>query len=284
MHELNLLDETLDLNQSPSYHLSIQVSPDGFSFVILDLVRNKYVALRHYDLEPGLPPDRYLDRIEEIIEKDDFLGTEFKSVYLLCPSARYTLVPAPLFRKDRLKLYFSFNHPMEELDELHYNSLRNANAYLIYALPGELGNTLVRHFRQAAFFHPGVPMIEHLLTTPGNKAREHTVSLHLERESLDLAVHGEKQLRFFNTFRHSHPHDVLFFLMYVMEQMKLDQEKTGLLLSGQIEKTSETYQLLKQYVREVRFSKPNEVYTYSYTFQEVPSHLFVNLLNLYPCA
>ncbi|HDR88599.1 MAG TPA: DUF3822 family protein [Bacteroidetes bacterium] len=284
MHELNLLDETLDINQTPSYHLSIQVCPDGFSFAILDLVRNKYVALRHYDMDPGAPENQYLNQLEKIIEEDEFLGKEYKSIALLMPAPRFTLVPAPLFQKENLRLYFEFNHPMEELDEMHANRLKNAGAYLIYALPSELGNTLIKHFQQAEFFHYGVPLIEHPLTAPGNKGRDPQALLHLHHEHMEMVVHGDKKLTFYNAFRFSHPHDVLFFVMYVLEQLKLNPEKTELLISGKIDKTSGIYLLLKQYIKNVGFARPNELFTYSYTFQDSPSHLFVHLLNLYSCV
>ncbi|MFP4019583.1 MAG: DUF3822 family protein, partial [Bacteroidales bacterium] len=50
MRDFSFADETLDLNRSSSYILSIQIYLNGFSFSILDTVRNKYSLLKHYDL------------------------------------------------------------------------------------------------------------------------------------------------------------------------------------------------------------------------------------------
>jgi len=49
MHNISLIDETLDKNLTANYNLSIQVSLDGFSFCIKDLIRNKYIVLKHID-------------------------------------------------------------------------------------------------------------------------------------------------------------------------------------------------------------------------------------------
>lgn len=284
MHELNLLDETLDINQTPSYHLSIQVSLNGLSYVILDLVRNKYVALRHYEIPEGLEENAWLNKIEEILREDEFLLKEFRSAYFMYSSARFTLIPSPLFRKEDLRMYFEFNQKIEEFDELHYNRLKLTDAYLVFPLPGELGNIITRHFPHVAFYHQGVPLIEHFLSAPGKKSSETRVSLHVHRELFDLVVHSGKKLSFFNTFRYTHPNDLLFFVMYVIDQLKLDPAECELMLSGMISKASEHHNLLKKYIRNIRFDKPSEQYGYTYTFSDIPIHSFVNLLNLHACA
>ena len=49
-----LLDETLDLNNTETYHLSIQVALDGFLFAILDPAGSKYLGLKKYSFEKML--------------------------------------------------------------------------------------------------------------------------------------------------------------------------------------------------------------------------------------
>jgi len=75
---LELFDETLDINSTENYELSVQMSRDGFTFTILDTLRNKYILLRSHDPDD----DKYLsaDKISEIISKDDFLTKKYKSI------------------------------------------------------------------------------------------------------------------------------------------------------------------------------------------------------------
>ena len=81
MHDLSLLDETLDINITRSYHLSIQIDLDGFSFCILDTTRNKYVALKHYSFDQE--SDNLEGEIKAVFDKDEFLNQEFKSSKLI---------------------------------------------------------------------------------------------------------------------------------------------------------------------------------------------------------
>ncbi len=92
---LELFDETLDINSTENYELSVQVSYDGLSYSILDTLRNKFILLRDYE-----PDDNgYLDngKIGEIIANDDFLTRRYKKINLITPSPGSTLVPSALF-------------------------------------------------------------------------------------------------------------------------------------------------------------------------------------------
>ena len=112
MPNLELFDETLDINSTANYNLTLQVSHDGFSFCLLDSLRNKFVLLRTFYSED----DRKLktEQIEDIIIKDDFLNRSFKSIKIVMPSAKCTLVPAPLFDPAHRDEYFLFNHLPDE--------------------------------------------------------------------------------------------------------------------------------------------------------------------------
>ena len=65
MPTLELFDETLDINSTGNYELSVQMSSSGFAFAILDSIRNKYVMIRSTDPENN----RYLTagEIEDLI-------------------------------------------------------------------------------------------------------------------------------------------------------------------------------------------------------------------------
>ncbi len=111
---LELFDETLDINSTENYEMSVQISSDGLAFALLDTIRNKYVLLR--STEPD--DNKYLaaDRISELISKDDFLTRKYKKVNVVMPSPKFTIVPAPLFDPGKKEEYFSFNLNRDDND------------------------------------------------------------------------------------------------------------------------------------------------------------------------
>ena len=64
---LELFDETLDINSTENYELSVQVSPDGFAFCLLDTIRNKFVLIRSFEPEEN----KYFnaDKVNEILDQ-----------------------------------------------------------------------------------------------------------------------------------------------------------------------------------------------------------------------
>ena len=114
---LELFDETLDINSTENYELSVQVSPDDFSFCILDTLRNKFVLLRSYEPDDNTSFDPY--RLNEIIKKDDFLTRRFRKTIIITPTSKSTLVPAPLFDDSRKEDYLAFN-------QIHHDRRKNS--------------------------------------------------------------------------------------------------------------------------------------------------------------
>ena len=109
MQDFAFVDETLDINITQSYYLSIQVSLNGLSFCILDPVRNKYIALSHQNFETDLIFDDFLNTIEEYIEKNELLNHTFKSTKLIWLTNKNTLIPNSFFKKENLKKSCEYN-------------------------------------------------------------------------------------------------------------------------------------------------------------------------------
>src|SRR5665811_2134807 len=118
---LELFDETLDINSTENYELSVQISTQGLTFCILDSIRNKYVLIRSFESEEN----KYFntDKLIDIISKDDFLTKHYKKVNFVMPSPKFTLVPAPLYDPGKKNEYFTFNHNLEEGNIVQVNKV-----------------------------------------------------------------------------------------------------------------------------------------------------------------
>jgi len=282
MHDLSLLDETLDINITKSYHLSIQIDLNGFSFCLLDTIRNKYVALKHYSFDRlSEDPEK---NIRIIFEQDEFLKQEFKGSKMIFTTKQSTLVPEPLFNKDNVRDYFSFNHsPDNSQYEIFSNRLKHAEAYVVFAVPAHVPSIVQEYLPSMKLFHQSVPLIENIFLNRRNRKDQVIVYMNISEKLFDIVVIDDKKLNLHNCFSFQDENDLLYFTLYVFEQQKLDPGDTEIILSGRITKTMKQYEVLKKYIRNIRFHTLNTQFTYSYTFNEIPSHTYLNLLNLYPC-
>jgi hypothetical protein len=282
--DIVLIDETFDLNQTKNYHISIQAGLNGYSFSILDPQRNKYILLKHIPFLQEISLSELEEKVSDIQGNDEFLTREYKSVYFSYQSPRYTLIPGPLFNKDNLRTFFEFNHVLEDLDEIHYNGFKNIDAYNLFVIPAELSRLAYRSFVDVRFFHQSTPLIEHGLMSHGGKSSRKTVVVNIYGNNVDIVVIQGDNLLLCNTFPWKDEKDLVYFILYVYEQLKLDGTETPLYLSGEISKSSPLNELLKSYIRKIGFEKRNDHFIYSYTFNEMDYHRFINLFNLKLCV
>jgi hypothetical protein len=282
--DIVLIDETFDLNQTKNYHISIQAGLNGYSFTILDPQRNKYILLKHISFLQEMNLSGLEETIADIQGNDEFLTREYKSVYFSFQSPRYTLIPGPLFNKDNLRTYFEFNHVIDDLDEIHYNGFRNIDAYNLFVIPAELSKLACKSFVDVRFFHQATPLIENGLMSHSGKSPRKTVVVNTYGKNIDIVVIQGDNLLLCNSFPWQDEKDMVYYVLYVYEQLKLDGMEAPLYLTGEISRSSPVYELLKSYIRKIAFEKRNDHFIYSYTFNEMDHHRFINLFNLKLCV
>ena len=282
MHDIRFLDEALDINKTITYHLSVQAGLDGFSYVIFDPSRNKFIALKHYGFTEEIAEHKYPERLHDVLIKDEFLNKEFTSIHCIWNNSRTTLLPAVLFEREKLKQYFEFNQVLNDLDELHANHLKNLDAYLIFPIHHEIANVFIKQYPTLKFFNQATPFIEYALNQTIN--RQDSVYLSIQKNFFDILIIRNNSLILHNTFNFRFEQDMTYFIMNVYDKVLLDPALCPVYVSGMVEKNSTLISWIRKFIKTVNFSAPDNRYRYSHAFDKVPEHFFINLFNLYHCG
>jgi hypothetical protein len=276
---LELFDETLDINATENYELSVELSAESLTFIILDSIRNKFIMLRSSQTENSR---RYTtDEISDIIIKDDFLTKKYKKVNIIMPSAKFTLIPAPLFDPGRKDDYFSFNHVHPENDLVFNNKLTDPDSFLVFALSKPLYDLVKNVWPGMNPFHHLKPLFGFLSENRRNSG-EHYIHVHVERDFFNLFIFNSS-LKFCNSFKYRNISDILYYILNIFKGMNIKQEET-IHLSGQTERYDDLYSTLSLYVRNLKFAEPSGNFTFSYVFNETGLHRFINLISVVNCV
>ncbi|MEZ5195443.1 MAG: DUF3822 family protein [Bacteroidales bacterium] len=104
MHEsviqiVNKYDEALNIVDSNKYRLSIQLSPDGFSFCIFNDVTRKFLSIESVSFGTRNRPSEVCGQLKNFWTTNKWLKLEFKSVCILYESEKTTLIPSTLFEE-----------------------------------------------------------------------------------------------------------------------------------------------------------------------------------------
>jgi hypothetical protein len=277
--EISLKDESLDINNSADYNLSIQVSQKEFTYCVLDTVRNKFLAFESFKLHDTYNPYQLSERLDELVLREKWLSGNYKTKKIIYINQKSTLVPVPLFDANDQETYFSFNHTLDDSEDLYCDKLNNLNAYNLYAVPTVIKNKLRELFGQHKLYHHITALVETLLIYYKNKPEEKLVFLNAGKGIFDLIVTEGNKLIYNNTFEFQTPEDLIYYLLFALEQLKLNPETISLILMGEIEKNTALFDIIFKYVRNISFIKRNESFQYSYLLDKLSPHSYFSLFN-----
>jgi hypothetical protein len=276
---LELFDETLDINSTENYELALQVSPDELSFCLLDTIRNKFVLIRSFKPEDN----KYfsIDALRELINNDDFLKKNYKKVSVVVPSAKFTIVPAPLFDPGKKEEYYTFNHQKDGDDYIFANKLADPDAFIVFAVNRqlhELVNTYYRGVNPVHHLRPLFNQISHLRKSE----TDNYIHLHIERDYFNLIIFSNNTLKYCNTYNYRNISDILYYVLNVFKKLDIRQEET-IYFSGLTEKYDDISSNFSMYIRNIKFAGPVGNFTFSYVFNDTELHKFLNLFTIVNC-
>jgi hypothetical protein len=276
---LELFDETLDINSTENYELSVQVSPDGLSFCVLDTIRNKFVLIRSFEPDEN----KYLStgKVSEIITNDDFLTKKYRKVKIVTPSQKFTLVPAPLFDPGKKDDYFIFNHTKEENETIQSNKIIDPDTFIVFSVLTHFAELLKTFYPQVQLYHSIKPLLRYI-SHERKKTTGPYIHLHIEKEFFDIVIFNHDILKFCNTFSYRNISDILYHVLNVLKNLGINQEVT-INFSGQTGKYDDLTSNFAIYIRNIQFASPTGNFTFSYVFNDLELHRFLNLFTLVNC-
>lgn len=274
-----LFDETLDINATDNYDLTVEISDDGLAMTVVDLLRGKHVLLRYYPVnneKSGLK-----NGIQEIVSGDDFLRRQFRRVVIITPAFENTLVPSPLFDDTLGRGYFSFNHPVNGDPEVISNLLPFPGASVVFTIDSGYAQIIKDKWPGAVPWHHTKPLLHHALSA-SRSAEERYVHLHVEKNFITILLIDKRTLRFCNSFRCSAPGDINYFLFNVSDRSGIRNSET-VHVSGIIEPYGELHLSLLNFTENITFSSPVMKHSLSYVMNELALHRWLNLFTASSC-
>ena len=241
-----------------SYHkLSIQVSLNGLSFCILDTIANTLTLSHSLPFKREVSPFELHKEIKQSFRDEGVFEYSFSEVIAIHRNALFSLVPQPLFDEDQLPNYLKYNAKILASDHLDFDVITGLDAVNVYVPFANVNNFLYDLFGEFEFKHSGTVLLETLIKLPSS--RQGTISyLHLAESQMELVVFSNKKLLFYNSFAISSVEDVLYFLLFSLEQLDLDPESLKLRLLGEVSEEDRVYEFCAEYFENVALFLPTD--------------------------
>lgn len=285
-----VVDPGLNYLHTKNYNLAIRLLPDGFSFTVFDTSKDMCIALIEfaypYSLSKtsGFGSETHIEWLEEVLQQQILLKEGFNKVSVLLGGIVYTLMPPPLFDPDHAGKYLGFNYPLNEEALVKYDEIKSPEAFLIYAISKSLHNWIQSHYPDAGIFHICSSLIRnfHLQFRGGSPVTR--IMANIQANTLDILIFKGADFIFCNSFNYISHTDLLYYLLFVMEQLKINADEAPLFLSGAIEEESELFRLISAYVRYVDFIPETTNCRINPAIHAERRHHYFDLLNVSLCG
>lgn len=287
---LNTLDPSFNLQETKNYTLVIQFSEHGFTYAILDHRRNRFLGLQQFRRteisQPGrtAPVNGFADFLKQLLQRMPWLRNPYKAVLLAYEGKRFTLVPGPLFDPAEREGYLKLNFRGEAEEQYLSDHLTPFDSQLVFSMPGATYNAIRAVYPSVRIQHHISVLLDSISMNFKNRISANRVFLHLREKFFDLVLFDGRQMSYCNSFSYLNAEDIVYYLVFVLEQLNLNPEAIHVVLLGQVDRSSGLYELMAKYVRHIEFGRRNDTFRYCSSISQLPPQGFFTLLNYPACA
>ncbi len=260
--------QSLETKIEPSTNLLIKL---GYNIIDLILSDSTGIVIQYVQKEfsEKLSPEKLLKKLDLIINESVINISSVIGVKLIVLNKLSTLVPRNLFDENLSLDYLKFNSKLLKNDYAAYDLIEEIGAVNVFLPFVNVNNYLIEQFGSFNYYHYSTILIKKLLKYSTNK--DTSVYVNIQLNDFQILIFKNKNLQYYNNFEFKEKEDILYFTLFVMEQNKIDNIKTKLLLLGNINEESDTYLLLSKFIKNIDIIK----------FQNLKKFKTKNIDNIY---
>ena len=273
---ISIQSDNFNIALANSYHLSIQLGISHFSYCLLNTTTFTYDYAKKYSLSSK---EDIATEITEIINNDAIIKADFSSQSVAFVNFPSTLVPNILYKEEEAESLLAFN--TEVNGKILTDNILSQKAHLIYAVPESIVSIVSNFFPKAKQKAQESILIQQYsqLNTDTEKAY-----LYLNEQKVGITIFKGDKLIFNNTFDYTTKEDLLYYSLFSFEQLKLSPESIDVTVFGTIEKEDEYFNLLYDYIRNVKLGERPHQFTFPTVFSSIAPHKYFGLFTQVLCA
>jgi len=273
---INIQSNNFNIALANSYHLSIQLGVSHFSYCLLNTITLTYDYAKQHTLSSV---NDTAEEITEIINNDIIIKSEFSTQSIAFVNFPSTLVPSSLYKKEEAETILAFN--TEIMGEILADTIPSQKAHLIYSVPKSILNLVNNFFPKAKQKAQESILIQQYSQLNNNTKKAY---LYLNQKKATITFFKRNKVVFNNSFAYTTKEDLLYFVLFSFEQLKLSTENIEVILFGSIEKNDEYFNLLYDYIRNITLGKRPYQFTFPAEFDSLAEHKYFGLFTQVLCV
>lgn len=199
--------------------------------------------------------DTYAREPIEALLTDEELWFDYGSYVATAGGKRNTLMPVDLFNHSKADDIFKLNYS-DPIDNLDYNRIPELGIVNIYEIPLWIKSMFVIKFPRVKLIHPSTVLLKGVFDADAWREKIH---IYIDTESFYLLITSKNKLQYYNRFDYTNFADMIYHILFVLEQKEIDPAKTDVVIYG-VEKNWENHKEFQTYFKNpVKISDDTEM-------------------------
>lgn len=242
-----------DIEKLYQYQLSCEVSESSFSCSVIDTIDDQTIVSEKYDFPESKEKNSISFYLTQIYAIHDFLKSlKWKSIEIIIDNQSFTLVPTDLFKKEYTTRYLQLakGSYITVNEEVHTYTHKDLGIVNIYSTDRELINWFSNTYPliDLKYRHKTSQMIDMAIFT----TKAQTAFLYFSNHHFTMVITANGTLKFCNRFEYKTAQDLVYYVLFTMNELEIEPDEIILRLYGKIKEQSEDFDLLNQYLTNVK--------------------------------
>jgi hypothetical protein len=280
---ISKIDERFDLNKIPHYIKSIQLSLDGFSYIVTDPDMQIHLAFRSYDFGSVLSLKRLGEIVEDLFLNEDIRSQSQTNFNLSFISRPWAMVPEMLFDESKLNTLMKINFPENDYADIISGKIPGTEVVFASRLPHLVIDAIPSGYAVNKIPHQLALTINALHELKGNQLNS-GLFLRVNQQFFDVLFIEDQKVLFYNNFKYLQYADVLYFVLATIEELNLKADEVNVFLHGNELVKEILPNELKRHIKNIYLDKNWRGIAYSHHFEQLPMYQFKLLTGIYACG
>lgn len=165
------------------------------------------------------------------------------------------MTPIELFDEQEMAMNYHYVFPKTEQDAVFFNVLPDLNAVAVFSMNKDLRLVIDDHFQSVRLVAAISPVWRYLHQRSYTGSRQKLYGYFHEKR-LEVFSFQQNRFRFCNSFDVNHVHDVLYFLLYVWQQLQFQPQTDELHIVGEIPEQEWLLGELREFIQKIYVINP----------------------------
>lgn len=219
-----------------------------------------------------------LDRLQFICNNYQLIKT-YNKVYISILNLNFTLIPNAFASLNNEADLLKFGTGLTTVKNSLEHTLSNLN--FCYTVEQDLKQFLEKTFPTAFIRHAGAVSLSLFTNQPFLANSD--LFLNINYNIIEITIKQKNNLQFYNAFNYQTTEDIIYYLLFTLEQLQLNPLTVKIAIAGQTDSNSELIISLKKYIKHINFTANNTATYFKNELIDTPPHFYFTVLNQILC-